>query len=68
LSFLTDQTAIGKILGHLGLGTPEAEKPPPPAQEVLRVVEHGERWGSAGAVGVIVERQPARDGALRSTT
>jgi hypothetical protein len=43
--FVTAQTAIGKILGHLGLSTPEAEMPPPPAQEVLRVVEHGEGWG-----------------------
>jgi hypothetical protein len=45
IAFVTDQTAIGKILDHLGLGTPEAEKPPPPAKEVLRVAEHGEGWG-----------------------
>jgi hypothetical protein len=31
-----------RILDHLGLSIPEAEKPPPPAQEVLRVAEHGD--------------------------
>jgi hypothetical protein len=37
--------AIGKILEHLGLGTPEAAKPPASAREVLRVAEHGDGWG-----------------------
>jgi hypothetical protein len=45
IAFLTDQLAIGKILDHLGLSTPEAEKPPPPVPELLRVAEHGEGWG-----------------------
>ena len=37
IAFVTDQMAIGKILDHLGLSTPEAAKPPPPARELLRV-------------------------------
>jgi len=32
IAFVTDQLAIGKILDHLGLSTPEAEKPPPPVR------------------------------------
>ena len=39
------QVAIGKILDHLGLNSPEVAKPPPPAREVLRVAEHGDGWG-----------------------
>jgi hypothetical protein len=42
--FVTDGAAIGRILRHLGLSTPEAEKPPP-VREVLRVAEQGEGWG-----------------------
>ncbi len=34
--------AIGKILDHLGLTSPEAAKPPPPVPEVLRVAEHAD--------------------------
>lgn len=45
IAFVTDQLAIGRILDHLGLSTPEAEKPPPPLREVLRVAEHAEGWG-----------------------
>jgi hypothetical protein len=45
IAFVTDQVAIGKILDHLGLSSPEAAKPPPPAREVLRVAEHGDGWG-----------------------
>jgi hypothetical protein len=37
--------AIGKILDHRGLSTPEAAKPPPPAREFVRVAEHGDGWG-----------------------
>jgi hypothetical protein len=44
VAFVTDAFAIRKILDHLGLSTPEAEKPPP-LREVLRVAEHGEGWG-----------------------
>jgi len=44
VAFLTDAFAIRKILDHLGLSTPEAEKPPP-QREVLRVAEHGLGWG-----------------------
>ena len=36
IAFVTDQVAVGRILDHLGLNTPEAEKPPPPPHEVLR--------------------------------
>jgi hypothetical protein len=42
---VTDQTAIAKILDHLGVSTPQAEKPPPPALEILRVAEHEDGWG-----------------------
>jgi hypothetical protein len=42
VGFVTDSAAIGRILDHLGLGNPEAEKPPPPLREVLRVAEHGD--------------------------
>jgi hypothetical protein len=42
--FVTDAAAIGRILEHLGLSTPEAEKPPP-APEILRVAEHGNGCG-----------------------
>ena len=45
IAFVTDQVAIGKILEHLGLSNPEADKPPPPAREVLRVAEHADGWG-----------------------
>jgi hypothetical protein len=30
---------------HRAPSTREAEKPPPPPREVLRVAEHGEGWG-----------------------
>jgi hypothetical protein len=45
IAFVTDQMAIGKILDHLGLSTPEAAKPPPPARELVRFAEHGDGWG-----------------------
>jgi hypothetical protein len=44
LAFVTNAFAIRRILDHLGLSTPEAEKPPP-LREVVRVAEHGEGWG-----------------------
>jgi hypothetical protein len=39
-----DVFAIHRILDHLGLSTPEADKPPP-LREVLRVAEHNEGCG-----------------------
>jgi hypothetical protein len=45
VAFVTDQIAIRRILDHLGLTTPQAEKPPPPVPEILRVAEHGDGWG-----------------------
>jgi hypothetical protein len=33
-----------EILDDLGLSTPEADKPPPPVREMLRVAEHGWGW------------------------
>jgi hypothetical protein len=45
IAFVTDEVAVGRILDHLGLSSPEAEKPPPPVREVLRVAEHGDGWG-----------------------
>jgi hypothetical protein len=44
IAFLTDQVSIRQILDHLGLGTPEQDKPPP-GREILRVAEQGEGWG-----------------------
>jgi len=45
VAYITDQAAIGRILDQLGLSGPEAEKPPPPARDVLSVAEHGDGWG-----------------------
>jgi len=44
-AFVTDSEAVGRILDHLGLSNPEAEKPPPPVRERLRVAEHRDGWG-----------------------
>jgi hypothetical protein len=41
---VTDAVAVGRILEHLGLSTPQAEKPPP-VRELVRVAEHGDGWG-----------------------
>jgi hypothetical protein len=63
VAFVTDSAAIGRILDHLGLVNPEAEKPPPPLREMLRVAEHGERalrrLGSTFGDGS-VEKAPRR--------
>jgi len=45
VAFVTDSAAIGRILEHLGLSNPQADKPPPPVREMLRVAEYGEGWG-----------------------
>ena len=45
IAFVTDQVAVGRILDHLGLSTQQAEKPPPPVPEILRVAEYGDHWG-----------------------
>jgi hypothetical protein len=45
VAFVTDSGAIGRILDHLGLSTPETAKPPPPPREVIRVAEHADGWG-----------------------
>jgi hypothetical protein len=44
LTFVTDQLSIKSILEHLGLYSPQQDKPPP-ALEILRVAEQGEGWG-----------------------
>jgi len=44
VGFVTDAVATGRILEHLGLRTPEAEKPPP-VREMVRVAEQGEDRG-----------------------
>ena len=49
IAFVTDQMAVGKILDHLGLSTPEAEKPPPPLPQLVRVAEQGDGWGVPAA-------------------
>jgi putative transposase len=45
VAFVTDAFAIRRILDHVGLSTPEAERPPP-LREVLRVAEPAEGWGA----------------------
>jgi hypothetical protein len=35
----------GEPADHLGLSTPEVDKPPPPLPEILRVAEQGGGWG-----------------------
>lgn len=59
VAFVTDAFAIRKILDHLGLSTPEAQKPPP-LREVLRVAAHGEGWGGARPRGVACIRASTR--------
>ena len=44
LAFVSDQNSINRILDHLGLRSPQQDRPPP-AREILRVAEHGEGWG-----------------------
>ena len=44
IAFVTDPLAITKILDHLGLGAPQADKPPPPVRQVLRVAEEGDGY------------------------
>jgi hypothetical protein len=44
LAFVSDQHSISRILEHLGLRSPELDRPPPPRQ-ILRVAELGEGWG-----------------------
>jgi hypothetical protein len=66
IAFVTDQVAIGKILGHLGLSTPEAEKPPPPAPKILRVVSTMTVGACPGGVGVSLRSPHLR--AVRSAT
>jgi hypothetical protein len=46
IAFVTGQPTIGRILDHLGLSSPEAVKPPPPARKVLRLAEHGDGGGA----------------------
>ena len=60
IAFVIDQVAIGRILDHLGLSTPEADKPPPAVPEILRVAEHGDGWGVPGPVGVSWSRPGER--------
>ena len=45
LAVVTDAFAVRRILEHLGLSTPEAERPPP-LREILRVAEPAEAWGA----------------------
>jgi hypothetical protein len=43
--------AIRKIFDPLGLSSPEAARPPPPAREVLRATEHGDASGVPAIAG-----------------
>ena len=52
VAFVTDSAAMGRSFNHLGLSTPEAEKPPPPVRELIRVAEHEDGWGVPAQWGV----------------
>jgi hypothetical protein len=47
LAFVSDQHSISRMLEHLGLRSPELDRPPPARQirEITRVAEQGEGWG-----------------------
>jgi len=47
LAFVSDQHSISRILEHLGLRSPELDRPPPAREirEITRVAEAGEGWG-----------------------
>ena len=47
LAFVSDQHFISRILEHLGLRSPELDRPPPAHEirEITRVAEAGEGWG-----------------------
>jgi hypothetical protein len=47
LAFVSDQHSISRILDHLGLRSPQRDRPPPTREtrEITRVFEHGEGWG-----------------------
>jgi hypothetical protein len=47
LAFVSDQHSISRILEHLGLRSPELDRPPPAREirEIARVAEQGEGWG-----------------------
>jgi hypothetical protein len=44
VGFVTGAVAVGRILEHLGLSTPQAEQPAP-VRELVRVAKHGDGWG-----------------------
>jgi len=46
LAFVSDQHSISRILEHLGLRSPELDRPPPAREirEITRVAEAGEGW------------------------
>jgi len=47
LAFVSDQHSISRILEHLGLRSPQLDRPPPAREirEITRVAEAGEGWG-----------------------
>jgi len=47
LAFVSDRHSISRILEHLGLPSPEQDRPPPVGEihEITRVAEQGEGWG-----------------------
>lgn len=54
VGFVTDAVAVARILDHLCLSTPQAEKPPP-VRDLVRVAAHGDGW-SAGGLGLTFEQ------------
>jgi hypothetical protein len=63
VAFLTDQLSISKILDHLGLSTPQQDKPSP-VREILRVAERVRVGACRPSGSDITVRRPGR-GAVR---
>jgi hypothetical protein len=68
LAFVSDQHSIKRILEHLGLRSPQLDRPPPPAREILRVAEQGEGWRSASRSQDSTRPRPPSGRRLRPST
>jgi hypothetical protein len=60
LAFVSDQHAISRILEHLGLRSPQLDRPPPGGEirEITRVAEQGEGWGVPASWDLACCRSP----------
>jgi hypothetical protein len=54
VGFVTDSVAVGRILDHLGLSSPQRQEKPPPVPEIARVAEPGEGGAHANAYWLLV--------------